>query len=243
MPARWKKLIPEQQAAYRWGLIVAAIGAGLLVLPGRESWHAAGPPNVGHTKLECGECHTPAPGNFVGQAFQNMMHAVGLSDSATYFVYEPAGNEQCLECHDNPDNVHPADEYLEPEEFAEARQAIGVQHCGSCHQEHLGVRVSVAQDFCRHCHQEDIDLSDDPLDVPHTTLISDERWGTCLGCHDHHGNHEREVPTMMSQVLTEEQIQQYFDGGESPYGHRRLTVIQTMRRSSRSREKSVAAPP
>lgn len=243
MPARWKKLIPEQQAAYRWGLIVAAIGAGLLVLPGRESWHAAGPPNVGHTKLECGECHTPAPGNFVGQAFQNMIHAVGLSDSATYFVYEPAGNEQCLECHDNPDNVHPADEYLEPAEFAEARQAIGVQHCGSCHQEHLGVRVSVAQDFCRHCHQEDIDLSDDPLDVPHTTLISDERWGTCLGCHDHHGNHEREVPTMMSQVLTEEQIQQYFDGGESPYGHRRLTVIQTMRRSSRSREKSVAAPP
>jgi hypothetical protein len=34
---------------------------------------------------------------------------------------------------------------------------------------------------------------------------------------------------MMSQRLTEEQIQAYLDGGESPYGSRRLTVIQTMR--------------
>ena len=36
---------------------------------------------------------------------------------------------------------------------------------------------------------------------------------------------------MMSQLLTEEQIQEYLDGGKSPYGYRRLTVIQTMRNS------------
>lgn len=242
MPAsKWKKLTREQQVAYGWGVVLAAIGAVLLLSPGRESWHAAGPPNVGHTRIECGECHAPAPGNFAGQALQNVMHAVGLSDSATHFVYEPAGNEQCLACHENPDDRHPVADFLEPE-FATARQAMGVQYCVSCHQEHLGVRVSATQGFCRHCH-EDTEVSDDPLDVPHTTLISDERWGTCLGCHDFHGNHERKVPEMMSQVLTEEQIQQYLDGGESPYGHRRLTAIQTMRRSSRSREKSVANPP
>jgi hypothetical protein len=33
----------------------------------------------------------------------------------------------------------------------------------------------------------------------------------------------------MAEVLTEEQIQRYFDGGVSPYGHRRLTAIDTMR--------------
>jgi hypothetical protein len=72
-------------------------------------------------------------------------------------------------------------------------------------------------------------MDDDPLDIPHTTLIGNERWETCLGCHDFHGNHERNVPEIMSQMLTEEQIQRYLDGGKSPYGYRRLTVIQTMR--------------
>ena len=72
-------------------------------------------------------------------------------------------------------------------------------------------------------------MDDDPLDIPHTTLIGNERWETCLGCHDFQGNHERNVPEIMSQMLTEEQIQRYLDGGKSPYGYRRLTVIQTMR--------------
>ncbi len=224
----WKLLPPELQAAYRWGLIVAAIGGVVLLLPGRELWHAAGPFNTGHTKLECNECHSPAPGNFVGQAFNNLTHAVGLADSAPHFIYAPAGNEECLECHERPDDHHPLTEFMEPE-FAEARQAMGVQFCVSCHQQHLGIRVSVApRAVCQYCH-DDMALRDDPIDTPHTTLISEQRWETCMGCHDFHGNHEGEVPTMMSEVLPEEQIQQYFDGGESPYGHRRLTVIQTMR--------------
>ena len=225
--SNWKNLIPAQ-AVYRWGLVVAAIGALVLLLPGREPWHMAGPHNTGHDNLECGDCHTPAPGNFAGQAFNSLMHAVGLSDSEAYFIYQPAGNDQCLACHDYPDNRHPVDDFLEPE-FAEAREAAGVQFCKSCHQEHLGVRVSASLRVRQHCHQ-DVELDDDPVDIPHTTLISDGRWETCLGCHDFHGNHDREVPTMISQALTEEQIQQYLDGGKSPYGFRRLTVIQTMRR-------------
>lgn len=227
MRANWKTLTRERRAVYGWGLIIAAIGGALLLMPGRESWHAAGPHNVGHTKIACNDCHAPSPGNVVGQAFSNLAYAVGLTDSARYFIYAPAGNEQCRACHEDPDNRHPVDDFLEPE-FADARQAMGVQFCVSCHQQHLGIRVSVTPRVCQHCH-EDTALDDDPIDVPHTTLINDQRWETCLGCHDFHGNHDREVPRMMSQMLTEEQIQHYFDGGESPYGHRRLTVIQTMR--------------
>ena len=222
------KLTPGRRAPYLWGVIIALIGGVALLLPGRELWHAKGPFNTGHTKLECGDCHTSAPGNIAGQALRNIMHAVGMSDSGTYFIYSPSGNEQCLACHTDPDNVHPVEEFLEPE-FAKVREARGVQFCTGCHQQHLGVRVSASPlVVCQDCH-DDMVLDDDPVDIPHTRLISDGRWDTCMGCHDHHGNHEREVPTMMSGILTEEQIQQYFDGGKSPYGYRRLTVIQTMR--------------
>jgi len=228
--SKWKNLTPERQAAYGLGLIVAAIGGVLLLLPGSEYWHAAGPFNVGHTKLACSDCHTRAPGNVAGQALNNILHAVGLSDSGSYFIYSPAGNEQCLACHTNPDDLHPVAEFLEPE-FAKVREARGVQFCIGCHQQHLGVRISVTpRVVCQDCH-DDMTLDDDPVDISHTRLISDRRWETCLGCHDHHGNHDRKVPTVMSEILTEEQIQQYFDGGKSPYGYRRLTVIQTMRYS------------
>ncbi len=225
--SRWIKLTQEQQIAYGLGLLVAALCFVVLLLPGQESWHAAGPPNIGHANVECNECHTPAPGSITGQAFNNMMYTVGLSDSAPSFIYKPAGNEQCLECHENPDDRHPVAKFMKPE-FAEARQAAGVQFCVSCHQEHLGVRTSITLRVCQNCH-EDTALDDDPVDIPHTTLISDERWETCLGCHDFHGNHERKTPKLMSRILTEKQIQQYLDGGKSPYGYRRLTVIQTMR--------------
>lgn len=234
LASNWKKLSPEQRVAYRWGLVLAILGGVGLLLPGRESWHAAGPHNIGHSKIECRECHAPAPGNFAGQAFKNVLYAVGLSDSATHFVYVPAGNEECLACHDNPDDRHPVADFLQPE-FATARQAMGVQFCVSCHQQHVGGRVSVTPTVCQYCHDNPAMLDklfenqDDPVDIPHSILISDQRWETCLGCHDFHGNHDRKVPVLMSQVLSNEQIQQYFDGGESPYGHRRLTVIQTMR--------------
>lgn len=228
LASKWKKLAPERQAAYGVGLIVTFIVGLLLLLPGNESWHAAGPPNTGHTRIECRECHVSVPGNFVGQAFDQLVHAFGLSDSASGFVFEAVGNDQCLRCHLNPDDRHPLVDFLEPE-FEAARQAMSIQFCVSCHQEHLGVRVSVTPLVCQTCHQDIVPmkLEDDPIEIPHTTLIAERRWETCLGCHDFHGNHDREVPTRMSQLLTRQQIQQYLDGGDSPYSYRRLTVIQT----------------
>ena len=102
MAGRWKMLTPERLAAYRAGAIVAVICGVMLLLPGRERWHAAGPANVGHARIECGECHIPAPGSSVGQALQNIAHVVGLADSSTDFVFAPAGKEQCLACHETP---------------------------------------------------------------------------------------------------------------------------------------------
>jgi hypothetical protein len=225
---QWQQFSTERKQAYVLGLIAAAIAALLLVVPGRESWHAAGPANVGHERTACTACHTRAPGNVVGQAFSNLMYAVGVAESAPYFIFEPAGTEQCLACHDNPDDRHPVADFTEPE-FATARAEAGVHSCLGCHQQHLGTRASVTPRVCRYCH-EDTAIDDDPVDVPHTDLIVQERWDTCLGCHDFHGNHDRTVPTRMSEALPEAVIQRYLDGGASPYGPRRLTAIQTMRR-------------
>jgi hypothetical protein len=225
---RWRQLTPERRKAYGLGIAAAAIAALLLVVPGRESWHAGGPPNVGHERTDCSACHTPAPGNAAGQVFGNLMYAVGLAESAPYFVFEPAGTEQCLACHENPDDRHPIAEFAKPE-YETARQEVGVQSCLGCHQQHLGTRVSVTPRVCRYCHEDTV-VDDDPVDVPHSDLFAQARWDTCLGCHDFHGNHDRTVPTRMSEVIMEAEIRRYLDGGASPYGYRRLTAIQTMRR-------------
>lgn len=224
----WNALTGAQRSAYGWGLVMTIAAGTTILLPGRESWHAAGPPNVGHTRIACGECHTPAAGGIARQVFTNVMHAAGLSETGADFVYTPAGNAQCLACHENSDDRHPVAKFLEPE-FATARQTTNVQLCTGCHQEHLGVRTNVSRLVCGHCHEETV-VEDDPVDVPHATLFGEQRWGTCLGCHDFHGNHKRKAPALMSEALTERQIQLYLDGGQSPYGPRRLTAIQTMRR-------------
>ena len=45
------------------------------------------------------------------------------------------------------------------------------EFCISCHLEHRGVRVTMADiGYCRHCH-EDTRLKIDPLDVSHEALI------------------------------------------------------------------------
>ncbi len=224
-------LTPAQRGAYRWGLIVAAVGLILLLWPGLERWHMAGPANTGHEEIECDTCHVDAEGNAVGQTFANLGFALGIRDEPVHFVFAPAGNQQCLDCHEHEDDRHPVARFLDPR-FAEARASIAPQFCVSCHLQHQGVRVTAAgTDFCHNCHA-DTEVEDDPVDVPHETLIADGRWETCLQCHDFHGNHERETPTRMSERLDLAQIRDYFAGGESPYGYRRLTVMQTMKTES-----------
>ena len=56
------------------------------------------------------------------------------------------------------------------------------------------------------------------LDISHKDLISQESWNTCIQCHDFHGNHKYALPEKMSDTIPMQTIQNYFDGGEDPYG-------------------------
>jgi hypothetical protein len=106
--------------------------------------------------------------------------------------------------------------FLEPR-FANARAALHPERCTSCHQEHAGTRVTVADaGYCRHCHA-DLAVEADPLDVSHRQLVQDQRWDTCLGCHDFHGNHGLKSPVRLDAAIPPAAIQSYLDGGASPY--------------------------
>ena len=63
-----------------------------------------------------------------------------------------------------------------------------------------------------------MEVKDDPLDVPHSDLVSNENWASCLTCHDFHGNHMHSVPTRMADRLRESEILDYFDSETDPYG-------------------------
>ena len=69
-------------------------------------------------------------------------------------------------------------------------------------------------------------MEEDPLDVSHETLVNDERWETCLGCHDYHGNNAYTLATEVSEAFTPEQVQSYADGGDSPYGDRTIVAVE-----------------
>jgi hypothetical protein len=60
-------------------------------------------------------------------------------------------------------------------------------------------------------------MKNDPLDVPHSELVAQNRWNTCLQCHDFHGNHIYEVPKLMKDTFSMEIIKSYLKGGDSPY--------------------------
>jgi hypothetical protein len=89
--------------------------------------------------------------------------------------------------------------------------------CQSCHGEHTGKKVIVETTYCVTCHSE-LKMESDPLDVPHSKLVQQKRWDTCLGCHDFHGNHQRVTQQKLSQALPPARIRQYFEGAQSPYG-------------------------
>jgi predicted CXXCH cytochrome family protein len=149
---------------------------------------------------------------------------LGLRETPVHVGHVPVDDETCAGCHDNPDDRHPIHRFAEPR-FAEARRDIGADRCVSCHGEHGGGRVTVdGIGFCVECHAE-MEVEDDPASPSHAELVADERWTTCLGCHDFHGNHVREVPNTLDAALGTDAIEHYFGGGPSPYGEeKRVTA-------------------
>jgi hypothetical protein len=69
---------------------------------------------------------------------------LGLRDSAADFGLQPAGNRECLGCHDFPDERHPQVFRFNEPRFQKARDALHPEYCISCHLEHRGVRVTMA---------------------------------------------------------------------------------------------------
>ena len=75
----------------------------------------------------------------------------------------------------------------------------------------------MAGNYCTNCHQE-FDIEDTLITPGHQTLADEDRFETCLQCHDFHGNHKYDVPTELNEAFALEDIETYLMGGPSPYG-------------------------
>lgn len=203
---------------YALGLVIGLFI--IFVLPVDQDWHEPGPANSGHENLDCADCHVDAAGTLRQQIQANVGYWLGLRKSGAVFGHYDVSNDNCLACHDRPNDRHPVYRFLEPR-FLEARQAISPQRCESCHLEHQGRRVTIDATFCVYCHT-DLDLADDPIDVPHIELVAQENWTSCMGCHDFHGNHIMEVPTRLADQMDPQSILDYFLDAPSPYSDTRL---------------------
>ena len=205
----------------QWFIAAVLIGLvfmGMWNVPPGLGFSSMGSMNTGHSSLSCESCHRPAEGTLRQQLGHNAKTALGVHDHDWAAVgYAEVDNQACQSCHERPNDRHPVSRFKELR-FAAQREVLGVHQCVNCHGEHAGKRVAkVEMDFCQHCHAS-MEVKDDPLDVPHSDLVSNENWASCLTCHDFHGNHMHSVPTRMADRLRESEILDYFDGEIDPYG-------------------------
>lgn len=212
-----------QSVFKRNNLIIIGLLSSFLLLKflsnnSNELFLAKGYMNTGHENITCIECHTSAPGTLRQQLQNNTKAFLNLTDNEYVdFGKLEVGNNECLTCHTRPNDVHPTHRFMEPR-FSTARKELHPENCISCHNEHNGKRITIEQvDFCQRCHQ-DIKVNNDPLDVSHEYLISMSQWSTCLQCHDFHGNHIAEAPKSISDTISLHSVEDYFKGGEDPYG-------------------------
>jgi len=203
--------------------IGSAIGVGigiliyiLLPLKASEDFLSLGPMNTGHEGMSCNTCHTDAKGSMVQQISSNMQYAFGMRKKSVEFGTQDVDNKKCLACHERSNDRHPTHRFLEPR-FKTAIKEINATECETCHKEHNGVRV-VLDDatFCQSCHY-DLEVINDPIDVPHATLIENKQWSTCLQCHDFHGNHVYETAVKIKDTIPLELISDYLKGGKDPF--------------------------
>lgn len=203
-------------------LIVFGFLLALLLLlpiqhPSNEVFLAKGELNTGHEDLSCVQCHSSADGTLRQQLQHNTKELLQASFDFTTFGNKKVDNAQCLKCHQRPNDRHPTHRFNEPR-FKEAIAQIQAQNCTSCHGEHLGRRVKFEQvDFCVNCHS-DTEIKNDPIDFKHADLILQNKWDTCIQCHDFHGNHEMQVPVAIKDTISKKELKDYFRGGDDPFG-------------------------
>ncbi|MGY5351651.1 cytochrome c3 family protein [Wenyingzhuangia sp. IMCC45533] len=199
------------------GIIVSILViASLIFAKPAEKYLSIGPMNTGHEGFSCNTCHSDAKGTLLQQIQSNTECAIGLRKNVVDFGSLPADTKKCLSCHERDNDRHPTHRFLEPK-YKEAIKEIDATNCNTCHSEHNGIRISLAEgNYCINCHS-DTKIKNDPLDVPHSVLFSTGKWDTCLQCHDFHGNHQAPAPENMKDTIPMQKIKAYFKGGEDPY--------------------------
>ena len=211
--------LKNRRSRYNRAYFIGAI-AGLAVVfvlsyPRFDGLHAHGPMNAGHENLQCESCHRPEQGTLRQRLQANMQFLLGTRQAAVAIGHQPVANPACLRCHERANERHPVYRFLEPR-YVKVRQAIAPQHCRSCHREHTGKRVTAVQTVCSHCHGT-LNIHKDPLQTTHATLVKLEKWESCLGCHDFHGNHKMKTATDLQTAIDKGRIEAYFNGAASPY--------------------------
>ena len=182
----------HRRNSYLLAGLLMTTAAGGLVATG-DGWHLApGPPTPGHDSLSCDDCHRPASGTTRQQLQALVRYAVGTRRTPPQLGTVEVGSRPCEKCHQRPMDVHPLHRFQEPR-FRTARANLQADECLGCHLEHLGVRVARDGAFCGECHGSTM-IKDDPTEPSHETLVSTQRWDTCLQCHDFHGNHDHKPP-------------------------------------------------
>jgi hypothetical protein len=198
-------------------VVPAALLAAWALLAGQgQHVLAHGPLLAKHQGTACASCHFPAPGSTRQQIQAELRYLPGLRATPVDFGYQPVQSAQCLTCHERANDRHPIYRFREPR-FRDAAQIVEATSCMGCHSEHGTVKISSGTTFCAACHQ-DLKLKADPIDVPHITLIKQENWGSCMTCHDFHGNHRYDVPNRMADALPLGSLRSYVSGGADPYG-------------------------
>ncbi len=202
------------------GLVIFALStvvAALLSFDSTAQWVLApGRMTQGHANIACGECHKPAPGSARQQIQANVRYWAGLRDHGAYFGNVPVTGAACSSCHVRKADTHPTYRFREPR-FLDAVNRLDARDCLSCHIEHRDRRVLGKADQCQLCHDK-IVVKNDPLDIPHATLVNNANWPSCLGCHDYHGNHERKAQTAFRDLFPRSTIDFHMANGPSSYG-------------------------
>ena len=206
-------------------LPLMGLGVVVVTVPEAQTVISSGPIQHGHADVDCAGCHVASAGTVRQQTQANVKFAMGLREHPVDFGFQEVDAQTCIGCHERPNDRHPIYRFNEPR-FRDAKATVDATTCLGCHTEHTGQKAFVEPTFCVACHQ-DLTLKNDPIDVPHVTLIAEKQWGTCLGCHDFHGNHPVKPQVTLAAAYDEAAILDYLAEGPSPYGEDKIYEAKT----------------
>ncbi len=216
--------LPSARVVRIWALLAVlptAVWAGFALTQANiKTSLAHGPLIAAHDGVACVQCHKETQGTVRQQVQAQVRYVLGLRETPVDFGYAAVQSDQCLACHARPNERHPIYRFREPR-FAEAVTQVEARSCLGCHSEHRPEIVTAQPTLCQACHG-DLVVKNDPVDVPHVTLVAQDNWRSCLGCHDFHGNHAFKPPSKLAEALPEPAIWAYFEGGADPYGSPKL---------------------